>query len=167
MNGNVFLFGTGLVLAGWFIHLLWWRVARPKDDLKALAVCLLLVPAVLSFAILLFGWLDSTGWFLTVVLALGLGTAYIFWYPAAQAASPTMLITILAYQAGKDGITESMLKDRLSEKVLSGNSIDSLLHEKFARQDGGEGLVLAPRGRRTLTVIQLLRRSAGFHNPKG
>jgi len=167
MDGIVFLVGAGAVLAGWLIHFAWWRVARPKDDLKALTLCMLVIPVLLSLGPLLLNRLGLGNSLLSLILAGSLGTAYIFWYPAAQAASPTMLITILAHRSGKEGISESMLKEALPEKVLSGNSIDSLLQEKFAVQEEGGGLILAPRGRRTLFVIRLLRRSAGFHNPKG
>jgi hypothetical protein len=128
---------------------------------------MVLVPSFLMFALYLGGRMDLTEVILSMLLASSAGTAYVFWYPAAQAASPTMLVTILAGQAGKKGVTGEILKEALSEETLSGNSLQSLLDERFARQDDSGCLQLAPRGKRTLFIIRLLRRSAGFGDPKG
>lgn len=78
-----------------------------------------------------------------------------------------MLITVLVAQAGGKGCPEEALKSVLTEKVLSGNSLDSLVGEQFASEDSEGNLQLASRGKRTLKFIHFLRKSAGFDDPKG
>ena len=167
MSLTVLLSGLVAVMGGFVLHMTWWRLSRPKDDLLAVTICMLLVPAVMVLGYGLYQEMPLQEIVLSLILAASCGAAYVFWYPAAQAASPTMLITILAAQAGPDGISEEALKDSLSDERLSGNSLESLVGERFAHEDEAGNLHLAPRGRRTLSVIRMLRRSAGFDDPKG
>ena len=167
MSIDIFITGFCSVLSGWLVHLAWWRIARPVDDLRALAVCMVLVPAALLAATFFLGFTDPVGLLLSLLLAGCLGSAYIFWYPAAQAASPTMLMTVIAARAGDRGCTGEAFRKQLPEELLSGNSLDSLVGERFASEDMDGRIRLAPRGRRTLVLIRLLRHSAGFDDPKG
>lgn len=167
MSFAVLLYGIAMALVAWVVHCLWWRVRRPQDDLKALAWCMAAVPVVLMALLCSAGKLPVSSAFLSLFLAEALGAAYLFWYPAAQAVSPTMLIVLLAQRAGEAGLTENSLKEAVSEEVLTGETINNLFHEQFARTDPSGGIFLAARGRRTLKVIRWLRHSAGFTDPKG
>jgi hypothetical protein len=167
MGIDIFIAGFSAFLVGWVLHVIWWRVSRPSDDLRALTICLLLISSTISLGFYAMDLLDGIGLFLTLILCLSLGIAYIFWYPAAQAASPTMLITIIAAESGRKGFGKETMRQRLSEDLLSGNSLDSLLDEQFAEEDDAGHLQLASRGRRTLAMIRLLRHAAGFADPKG
>ena len=167
MSIDVFITGLSACLGGWLLHLAWWRLSRPVDDLRALVASLILFPAGFLSILLFSGAMTAQSWFLSLLLSACLGSAYIFWYPAAQAASPTMLMTIIVARSGEKGCTEDDLRSLLSEEVLSGNSLDSLVGERFAGEDPDGNIRLAPRGRRTLKLIRLLRHSAGFEDPKG
>jgi hypothetical protein len=165
MGAEVFLSAFGSVMVGWLVHFFWWRLERPKDDLRALAICMCLLPSAVLTAFFLAGWLG--GIFLPLLLALALGTAYLFWYPAAQAVSPTMLITLLVREAGDEGVDEEAIRDAIPEKLLSENLIDNLVEENFARRNLSGILELAGRGKRTLAIIRLLRNAAGYDDPRG
>ena len=167
MDPLVFCWGLGSFLAAWCLHAAWWRMARPRDDLKWLAVLLFCSSFVITTWALHADWLDARSSGFALLLSLALGAAYLFWYPAAQAASPTMLITLLAKRAGSDGLTEESLRESVSEQALAGESIENLFHERFAFCDAEGRVRLAPRGKRTLRLIRLLRAGAGFADPKG
>jgi hypothetical protein len=167
MNASVFIIGILAVLCGWLLHFVWWNVSRPRDDLMALAFCMILLPALVVSGVFVAGCSSPATWILSLMIAVSVGMAYVFWYPAAQAASPTMLITIMAREAGEAGLTESALNESLTEDVLSGNSLQSLVGERFAEVDADGKLQLASRGKRTLSVIRMLRHSAGFEDPRG
>ena len=167
MSAAVFLWGIAFTSVAWLVHLVVWRVARPVDDLKVLALCMLAFPAGLAGIAWLCGLTGPEPLMLALILSESLGIAYVFWYPAAQAASPTMLITILARQAGPAGISEEQLGEALSGDKLAGESIANLFHEKFAVNDADGTVRLAPRGRRTLAVIRFLRRTAELDEPRG
>ncbi|MEX0325472.1 MAG: hypothetical protein AB3N33_05230 [Puniceicoccaceae bacterium] len=167
MSIEIFITGFSACLAGWLLHFAWWRLSRPVDDLRALVACLIVFPAAVLVVLFLLGTLTLQACFLSLILSTGLGSAYIFWYPAAQAASPTMLMTVIVARAGESGCSEEALQSVLTEETLSGNSLESLVGERFASEDTEGKLELAPRGQRTLKLIRLLRHSAGFEDPKG
>jgi hypothetical protein len=167
MSPAVLLYGTGMALAAWIIHCLWWRIRRPRDDLRALAWCMAAAPVLIAVTLCAAGMLDGMAFPLALLLAEALGAAYLFWYPAAQAASPTMLIAIVAGRAGAHGFNRSALLQAISEERLTAETVDNLFRGRFARLDADGTVRLDGRGRRTLTWIRLLRRSAGLSDPKG
>ena len=167
MGAAVFAWGFGMAAIAWIVHCAWWRLHRPKDDLLGLAACMLLVPAVMALALFFSESADSLFCLLAWFLASALGTAYLFWYPAAQAVSPTMLVAILAGRARDKGIGKDQLASILDEEMLTGDTLRNLLHEQFAREDPDGHLHLLPRGRRTMVSIRFLRHLAGFSDPKG
>lgn len=167
MGPAVLLSGPGLFGVAFLVHVLWWRLKRPGDDLKVLALCLCAVPLLACIGLVFITALKPAELALALVMAWSAGIAYLFWYPAAQAASPTMLITILAHRAGSGGISESSLKEAIPEELLAGQSIHNLFAEKFAVEEPAGTIRLAPRGRRTLLLIKRVRRAAGLKEPRG
>jgi hypothetical protein len=156
-----------MFLIAFILHVAWWNVSRPADDLRALALCMATVPLFVAGAFLLLSPADTAGLALALVMAWAMGIAYLFWYPAAQAASPTMLITILAQRAGKNGISAAAIAKAIPDEVLTGETLQNLFHEKFATIQSQGKVHLGPRGRRTLFIIRILRRCAGLAEPKG
>jgi hypothetical protein len=149
------------------IHVLWWRLQRPKDDLKILALLIVAMPPLLALASLLVTQLSLAEGLLAFIASGLLGATYLFWYPAAQAASPTMLITLEARRHGAKGVSASELQACMPDEQLVREGIDNLFHENFAREHSDGHLSLTPRGQRTQGIITQLRKAAGFGAPKG
>jgi hypothetical protein len=163
-----FLLLGGLAFWGvaFVCHVCLWRVRRPVDDLRALLVLFTVLPMVLAGAAVCLGWpVTETG--LALLLALALGAGYVFWYPAAQAASPTMLICVTIGDAGGAGCEPHDLRAAVCPDLLTRETFNNLFAERFATLEPGERVSLTSRGRRTLRLIQIFRRLAGFDEPKG
>src|ERR1700678_2673915 len=97
------------VALGIAVHVVWWRVGRPKNDIAALFLCLILLPMCL-----LAGWTllsrayDHGSSALLVLLgpyllACALGCTYIILFPGAQAAAPSMLMLMILSERGLEG----------------------------------------------------------------
>ncbi len=169
MSWESFLLAAAAFLAGFAVHVALWRFRRPSDDLRALAAVILVGPALLATAGGTFLLPESTGTetAFAALGALSLGLAYLCWYPAAQAASPTMVLTLLAGRAGDRGVTRREMEAALPEDRLVNEGLENLFHERFARIDPEGRLWLDKRGRRTLYLIRSFRRGCGFRDPHG
>lgn len=166
---NLVILGMGLVFwcGAFILHVVIWRMARPVDDLRALVAIFFIIPLVASVGAVYFGaqlLLDAV---LSLLLAWFIGAAYVFWYPAAQAASPTMLICVLVGKSGKNGYARDVLPEAISAELLTEDTFKNLFAERFASLEEVDAVRLAPRGRRTLKGIRAIRHLAGFQEPKG
>ena len=166
MSFSLLLTGLAFWVAAFLVHVVWWRVRRPVDDLRALFFLFTLCPMAAAGAALAAG-MSLTATALSLLLALALGAAYTCWYPAAQAASPTMLICVQVGASGKAGVDTARLKASLSADLLTRETFENLFAERFAVLEAGDRVRLAPRGRRALKLIQAFRWLAGFQEPKG
>jgi hypothetical protein len=159
------LFGMGLV-----VHVIWWRVQRPKDDIAALGICLVLIPAVLLLSCGGRVWYvgNIANLIVDLILILGLvvslAAVYIISYPAAQAASPSMLIALRLASRGPEGMSVEELRRSLETAELCDETVPRLLDERFAHMQDGR-LYLAERGRRLVRICGAWRRLLGL--PKG
>lgn len=164
VQAGIFPVVLSSLLLCWLVHVVWWRIARPADDLKVLFALMVVGPAVV--AAIGAGWLcGPTQAAFAGLLAAAIGCVYCFWYPAAQAASPTMLIALLARRERARGIDLAQLQAALPEDKLVREGIDNLFHEAFAKSDENGRVYLLPRGQRTLAFIQRLRALAGYRLP--
>lgn len=158
--------GWGLVLfaAGLAAHVAWWRLARPVDEFRALALSFLAGPALGSLAVPgLAAWRETLG---CAAAALLFGAMYIMLYPAAQAASPTMLLVLRIAAKGTAGETRAALGEALDADTLSRKSIDDMVHGRFADEVDGV-LHIAPRGRFLLGFLTRWRRLLGLEYGSG
>ncbi|NBD39205.1 MAG: hypothetical protein GVY10_11615 [Verrucomicrobia bacterium] len=159
---------AGIFIAALAVHVVWWRLHRPSDDLRALAMVMVAAPLAVTVGTgLLWGGIDLSQTAFSAIAAVSLGLAYLCWYPAAQAASPTMLLTLLAARKGTEGLSREEMEAALPEERLVNESVENLFHERFVRLDPEGRLWLDERGRRTLHVIRFLRRSCGLQDPRG
>jgi hypothetical protein len=150
------------------IQALIWNIHRPKDDLMVL-VQLCVGVLILSSAVVLWKWpslLSVADLAIAQASYLFLSAAYICWYPAAQAASPTMLIVMQIARTGELGCAQETLKSTFSEEQLCNASIEDLFGEGFATEDNGI-IHLTPRGKRLLKGIRQLRSWVGLGAPRG
>ncbi len=166
MTSAALLWGIGAFLAGWLLHLAWWRVRRPADDLRALVLSVLVLPA-LAGALAAIPVQPTLPELLMGYGVLGaLGLAYSAWYPAAQAASPTMLIVLQLGHAGQRGLTATEITAAFDDDQLCRNLIRNLVDERFAVERNGR-LYPGPRGHRLLRALGGLRRCIGLKEARG
>lgn len=162
----------GAFFFGVAIHVIVWRIRRPKDDAAALFRLVVLLP-LLGSGLGAFALLDVRGlqlldaFLLGAIFHFGAGFTYMSLYTASQAASPTSLILMRLASAGAAGISEVELCEQFTSQQLSGDSVQSAVDERFLSAAADGTLVLAPRGRTMLSVCTLLRQFLGLGQGKG
>ena len=161
--------GLILFFSGFTFHVIWWRIARPHDDIRALILSFLVGPAVLAglqfFFMPGYGSLRET--IAAVLVTVAIGAFYIMWYPAAQAASPTMLLVLQVAGAAKDGgATRTALRAAFDDELLCRQSISNLVHEHFAEEREGK-LFVAARGAFLLRMLNTWRGLLGLKYGSG
>ncbi len=163
------LVAFGLSFVGLVVHVLWWRVQRPKDDVSALIICMLALPFVMVIirASLLrqqfpFDVLMADAVIIFVLAAL-LSCTYIISYPGAQAGSPSMLILL---KLAKRDMTKEELMASFDDATLVDETIASVVNERFVTRIDDQ-LVAAPRGESMLRVCQAWRRLLGLKDGEG
>jgi hypothetical protein len=169
MTPTAILLGSGLFCGAFLLHVSWWRLKRPKDDVRALVVCLLLVPALAAILLLFAGTIPGLTIreaLASILVTIAVSSTYIMYYPAAQAASPSMLVIMKIASARKTGITRRDLLQAFDEDRLCRVGIDNLVHQRFAQEREGR-LVVAPRGAVLLRVLTSWRRILGLKHGIG
>jgi hypothetical protein len=163
------LFGILLFVACFVPHVLWWRFSRPADDIRALVLCFIVMPSIASPAalFLLPGALTAREAGAGLMVAFAIGAFYIMWYPAAQAASPTMLLVLqVVRSASAGGATRASLNEAFDNELLCRQSIANLVHQHFADERDGK-LQIAPRGAALLSMLNAWRRFLGLKYGSG
>lgn len=168
--------GIATTLVGLVAHIIYWRIRRPADDVLALALFVGMIPLILSsIAYLHYFTVTATSAWLDLNQLLPLGAlaimhmifalVYMSAYTAAQAASPTVLIVLLA-QNDHAGTTKKDIEGHLTDDLVCGNLVQAAIHEKFVTEQNGN-LVLGGRGRVLLILGRLARKLAGLSAPVG
>jgi len=147
---------------GVVIHILLWRLNRPKDDAAALFKLVALLPLLgSSFGAFAFVGLRGLelldACLLAAIFHFLTGFTYMSLYTASQAASPTSLILLRLAQAGSQGIAEAELCEQFTAQQLSGDSVESALNEGFLSIAQNGEFRVAARGRVLLRTCSVLR----------
>jgi hypothetical protein len=169
MTFEALLCGCLVFAIGFAAHVCWWRLARPADDFRALGLCLLLLPVLLAAAFpLVWPQLLSLREAVAAGLAaIAIGAIYIMYYPAAQAASPTMLLVLqIGRSAPLGGVSRASLRETFDNEILCRQSVANLVHEHFAGERDGK-LFLAARGLFLLRMLNTWRSYLGLKYGSG
>lgn len=167
MSLAVIGFGFVFWMIAFAAHVVVWWIRRPADDLKVLGLMMGGLPLLQAGAAFVIFEVPGIDLVYSTLLGWSMGATYLFWYPAAQAASPTMLLCILIGAMGRRGEEVSVIKNAISGDLLTRETFHNLFAERFASLEEPDAVMLAPRGRRTLYVISALRALAGFKEPRG
>jgi hypothetical protein len=155
MKVRTLLVGFLLFFLTLALHILIWRVWRPKNDLKGLLLVFFLVPGgvVLGAQVgILFNSLVPVCFDsdlpAVIVLCYSLGLAYVMSYPAAQASSPSLDIILTASKV-PEGVRVEDLNSLFQEKTLLAPRFQNLIDSGLAYERSHvlhltwQGLVLA------------------------
>jgi hypothetical protein len=153
MINSIFV-GTGFFLFGLLLHMLIWRISRPANTTRALALVFLLpIVAFFFLAVILLIGSSPEEWQTTIVdaglavaLILGLSAAYIASYPAIENESPTLKIANLLHLHKKTGLSKEKLQALFSDEDLVRPSIKKLVNEGLII-DNGNSFTLTVRGK--------------------
>lgn len=137
---SVLICGFTLFIIAFTLHILIWRVKRPKNTAKALII---LFNSILLFGIIVLLWLaysypdlsilprDFISYLYIIILFLSLFVSYILSYPAIEADSPSLVITTRIAQAGKAGLSYEKIRELLKDDLLVEPRLKDLISAGF------------------------------------
>lgn len=166
MNPLICAYGIGIFACALILHVILWRIRRPRQQIRCLFILLMMLPAAGIALLALRGGLSGTEWPLVWLLQVSLASAYIMTYPATDVISPTLKIIFLIGRAMPAGLTKEEVfahfsGDELFEKLLEDLRREALIHRQ---QDA---LRLTPRGRILAGGFMFLRRLLGLPIGRG
>lgn len=144
------------------LHVLIWRVRKPRDHAGTLlAIFLLPLIALPSMA----GWFGFTAspleWAAIFLLHAAMSMAYIQIYPASQADSPSLKVMALVFQAMPKGLTAGEIAAQFDPCRLFHDRLDDLAAVGHIKREG-EKVFLTSRGRLLILPFVWLRRMIGL-----
>lgn len=170
MGFKVIIAGLSLFILSMALHVVVWRLFKPKSYFKALPAVFLAIPVLgVGPAVLTncfgtsgcLGFMDWVDWSSAVFLHLAISTAYIMTYPALQASSPSLVIVLRIKAAMPEGLTAGELGGLFDAKGLVVERMDDLKNSGLIVVTGSKCAITA-RGRMLLAPFVLLRMLLGL-----
>jgi hypothetical protein len=173
MSAAVLLAGF-LAFAGCLaVHVVLWRLARPRSDMRALFAIFLVAPSAVALFVVAAGALapaaglpDGLDVVAALVLHWALSSAYIQSYPAAQAMAPSLEIASLVRRSMPRGLSSEELVARLNTGALVQERVEDLVADRLVRVEGHR-YVLTPASARLVRFFLGLRALLGLRRPGG
>ncbi len=163
-------YGIVLLITAFGMHVLLWRVCRPRKHTDTLLVifisCLAAGILVIKvFGVLPLGARGSVFDYLRLVLFyVSVTLAYVISYSALEADSPSLLMTLEIDAAGSQGLEKSKLFNAMTDDVLIRPRLDDLVRDGLAVLEHGQ-YRLTSKGRPFVRIFIFFRTLLGA--PKG
>jgi len=158
-----FVFGLGL-------HVVVWRIRKPKRHLLALLLVFGLIYGVSLFIFSYFPWFNAylRSWNLALysLFYFALSCAYIQFYPAAQAQSPSLQLMLAVGKAGSQGLCEEAIVRQFATQDLRESRLNDLLDARLVAESGGK-LKLTQQGKLFVTPFIGIRQLIGYDEGQG
>jgi hypothetical protein len=155
------------------LHVVLWRVARPRSDMRGLFSIFLVVPTAVALLILAAravvpeaGMPDGLQVAAVLLLHLALSSAYIQSYPAAQAMAPSLEIAYAVRRSMPRGLSREELLARLNTGALVQERVEDLVADRLVRVEG-DRYVLTPASAGLIRFFLGLRALLGLRQPGG
>lgn len=125
-----------------FLHILLWRMRRPKNDFLALFFVFLFFPIGFCTACFLFFYVNNIdpnaviplkNFFAVLLLHVSLSSVYIQTYPSAQAVSPSLEILRLVGASMPRGLNKQEILLHFDKADIIFKRIEDLSNSKFIR----------------------------------
>ncbi|MBI5237211.1 MAG: hypothetical protein HY887_02170 [Deltaproteobacteria bacterium] len=179
MSHIVVITGIASFSACILLHLLVWRVFRPRRSILLLFAVFFVLPAFFFLILFLsrnvvpvavwapslmsFGADESAS---VLLMHAALSSAYILTYPAIQAGCPSLRLLLIIGAGMPEGITRDNLKKEFGLETLFLPRIEDLLGSNFVKEDRDK-LMLTATGRILAGFFALCRKSLGLLPGKG
>ena len=154
-------------------HVVLWRVARPRSDMRALFVIFLVAPSAVALLVVIAGAVASNAGLpdgldlaATLLLHWALSAAYIQSYPAAQAMAPSLEIVYAVRRSMPRGLSREELLARLDPGTLVQARVADLVADHLVRLER-DRYVLTPASARLIRFFLGLRALLGLRSAGG
>jgi len=174
MFQRIFLTSLTVFLICLCIHIVVWRTRYPKNRPAALLLIFIVLPATAAAMLLALNYLYALTSFngnravippvelaAACLLHFSLSAAYIMSYPAVEAVSPSLMITLMIGSSNGAGVTKEEIIASFDNKFLIEPRIKDLVDANMLTEVKGL-LSLTSRGRRFVIPFIVLRRVLGL-----
>jgi hypothetical protein len=155
------------------VHVVLWRLARPRSDMRALFTIFLIAPSAVALLLAAAaavapgaGLPDGLDVAAALLLHGALSSAYIQSYPAAQAMAPSLEIAYAVRRSMPRGLSRAELLARLNTRALVQERVEDLVADRLVRLEGGR-YVLTPASAGLVRFFLGLRALLGLRQPGG
>ncbi len=155
------------------LHVLLWRLSRPRSDLWVLLAIFLAFPTLVALLILAgraalpdAGFPAPLDVGAVLMLHWAISAAYVQSYPAAQAQSPSLEIAHAIAKSAPRGLSREELMATLTTGSLVQARVEDLVSNRLIRMEG-DRYVLTPGAARLVEFFLGLRAFLGLPGPGG
>lgn len=154
-------------------HIVLWRIARPRSDLRALVAIFFVVPSAAALLVVTAGAIapgaglpDALHVAAGLLLHWALSCAYVQSYPAAQAMAPSLEIAYAVRRSMPRGLSREELLARLNTGALVEERVEDLVADRLVRLER-DRYVLTPVSAVLVRFFLGLRALLGLRQPGG
>jgi len=165
---QVFVCAAVAFVGAFFLHVLVWRIFKPRNDINALGLVFVVLPFVAGVA-LFFVFREKfplAHFVLSALLYLAVAAAYIQTYPGMRSNVPTLVIVNLVGRS-KSGLTVEQIKTTLTQEQMVQNKVEELADEGFVTIAPDQSIQLTARGRTLASIFITYRRLLGLNEGAG
>lgn len=178
MNPYIFAISFMIFIACLFVHVIVWRVRFPRNRPAALFFTFLALPPLVTAVLYGLGLFDAvskaygalslsiTEWLSIYFLHYSLSMAYILSYPAIEAVSPTLAITLMIGEADGAGVGQEELASAFNDDFLLMPRIRDLIEARLVSEREGY-ITITPLGKAYAGGFIIMRRLLGLQTGKG
>ena len=168
MDFSFFCLGLAFFGGIWVLHVIVWRIFKPKGEIKPLFLLFFGLPGLVG----LFIWqvypiLDPIDLALASMVHLSISVAYIQTYPAISTVIPSFRVLQLVHHAGPQGLkAEDILKEFGTEEMV-GSRVELMLEDSLIIKDESGQLSLSSTGNLIASTFLAYRALLGLEVGKG
>lgn len=171
MGYMVILIALAFFLSAMLLHVVVWRVFKPKRFLSALIIVLMVIPVAAVYFIFFSlrtepGSFSISDWLGVLLMHLSLVAAYILSYPAIQAKCPSLTMLLLIENSMEKGSTMEELSSAFSDESIRDSRLDDLENDSMVVCRDGYYYMTA-KGGLLLWPLIMLRRLLGLPTGEG
>lgn len=156
-------------LAAFAVHFVWWRVALPPRQLRAIFLLFFAgFLLLMALAIGLPGWLaaDRVAWWWSLVYSAAFYWSaaffYMITYSAMEGDSPTLALVLELRKAGRAGLTPAELERFFAKRPFLRARMSKLVAEGMLRESGDEFCLVGGRSSAFDLILWWRRCILGF-----
>ncbi|MDP2682209.1 MAG: hypothetical protein Q8P28_05295 [Deltaproteobacteria bacterium] len=157
------------------LHIFIWRWWCPRNRAVALLIIFIIVPGIAGVIITGFNWfgfiadvmnVSRAGWLAVYLLHFAISAGYILSYPAVEAVSPSLALSLIIGDSEKKGLSYDDLSGYFSTKALLQPRIQELLEAELIAESNGH-ISITRRGIALVNCFILLRKMLGLPTGRG
>jgi len=133
---SILLWGIAFFAITFLIHLFIWRFRRPKNPVRAL---IFLFSCVISFGLIILYYLwaeDLFGVLYIAIFSCSVFISYLLTYSAIEADSPSLVVVLRIYNAGRSGMSFKDIESHLGDDLLVLPRVKDLVDAGLVDFDG-------------------------------